>query len=890
MLPLGDSPLPPADVLLSDGTLGVVRRLKPDDGPALHALHAAMSDESVRLRFFSLAREAAHHYVDHVLADPTSLSLVAEASGRLVALATAEPLRPGVSEVAFLVADDFRGHGLGTLLLEHLAALARDRGITRFEADVLPENHGMLSVFADAGFEVVRRLDSGVVLVEMTTAVSSAQQEAADARDCRAEAQSLRPLLAPRSVAVVGVRRDGTGVGASVLRSIRAGGYRGRLVVIHPSEGAVDGVAAYASATEVPDGVDLVVIAVPATAAVAALRDAADARVPAAVVISSGFEELGEQGAALQRELSLVARTRGIRVVGPNCLGLVSTDPEVSLNATFHDVLPLPGGLAVASQSGGVGIVLMDLAREVGLGVGAFVSLGNKADVSGNDLLAAWFDDPAVTAAVLYLESFGNARKFARTARRFSERKPVLAVVGGRSAGGRRGGASHTAAAATPAVGVRALFAQSGVIGCTDAEDLVQTALLLSEQPLPRGPRVGVISNAGGMGVLVADLAGDLGLEVPELSAVLRAELAGLLHGTSGTANPVDTGAGAGPDQMAAILEAVLSSGEVDSVVMVLVGTGVIDGDAVVQALVRVRAGHLDLPVVLVPHGAIRQASHRGLTTYRSVAAAVTSMAHVAGYVDWLSVPRAWPPSTGSDEVRRVRDEARRLTLGAAGGWLDHQGLRAVLGPYGVSPLGVTVRGAGAAVEEATRCGFPVVVKVDAAEVVHKTERHLVRVGLVDAAAVASAVGELTEEMGREVDVLVQPVITGLELAVGVVRDPALGPLVMVAAGGVATDVWDDRVFLVPPVSAADAARAVHGLRLSPLLEGFRGSGALDAGALEQLIVEVGRLAVDVPEVAELDLNPVIVSSTGCSVVDAKLRLSPLDGLLDLPRQLRAVR
>lgn len=883
---------PPADVLLSDGTLGVVRRLSPDDGPALHELHANVSDDSLRLRFFNSARSAAHRYVDHVLADPTALALVAEAGGRLVALATAEPVGPGVSEVAFLVADDFRGHGLGTLLLEHLAATARDGGIDRFEADVLPANHTMLRVFEDAGFEVVRRLETGVFLVEMSTSVTPAQQEVADARECRAEALSLRPMLAPSSVAVAGVRRDGTGIGAAVLRSIRRDGYVGRLAVIHPTAGVVDGVPAFASASDVPGGVDLLVITVPAEASVAALRDAADARVPAAVVISSGFEEVGRQGAELQRELSVVARTRGVRLVGPNCLGLVCTRPDVSLNATFGADMPLPGGLAVASQSGGVAIVLVERARELGLGLAGLVSLGNKADVSGNDLLAAWCDDPSVSAGALYLESFGNARKFARLARRFSERKPLLAVVGGRSAGGRRAGASHTAAAASTSVGVRALFAQSGVIACTDTDDLVQTALLLAEQPLPRGRRLAVMSNAGGMGVLGADLAEDLGLEVPELSAGLRATIAHVVHGTTGTGNPIDAGADASPEQQGAVLEAVLSSGEVDGAVVVLVSTGVTDVGAVIDALAHVRARHLDLPVVLVAHGTVRQAPHAGLTTYGSTAAALTSFVRATGYAEWLAVPRTKPPSTGAAEVRRVRDQARRL-LGATrgtGGWTGLVDAPAILEPYGIAVVGLMVRGVEAAVDAAAGCGYPVVVKSAVAEVVHKTERHLVRVGLQDEAALRQAVGELQEEMGDDVDLLVQPVVAGVELAVGLVRDTGLGPLVMVAAGGIATEVWDDRVFLVPPVSPTDAARAVHGLRMSPLLEGFRGAASVDTAGLEQLIVEVGRLAVDVPEVAELDLNPVIVGAAPCAVVDVKLRLVPTDARLDGPRQLRPVR
>ncbi|HET9422913.1 MAG TPA: GNAT family N-acetyltransferase, partial [Nocardioides sp.] len=623
-----------ADVLLTDGSLAVIRTLTPGDAAALHELHESASDESVRMRFFSLARRAAHKYVEHVLESPSTLALAAEVHGRLVGLATAEPIDDRSSEVAFLVDDELRGQGLGTLLLEHLAALARDRGVRRFEAEVLAENSRMLKVFKDAGFRVERRLDSGVQVLEVDTSVTAAVQDAADLREFRSEAHSLAPLLAPRSVAVYGVRRDGTGIGATVLRAIRDGGYRGELIAIHPSAVEVGGVPALPSLTDHAGRVDLAVIAVPAHHADVALADAGDAEVPAAVVISSGFGEMGDAGAELQHGLAAMARRRGMRVVGPNCLGLVCNDPEVLLNATFSGSVPPSGGLAVASQSGGVGIVLMDLAGRAGLGVRYFVSLGNKADVSSNDLLAAWYDDPEVTCAALYLESFGNARKFARFARRFSERKPLLAVVGGRSSGGKRAGASHTAAAASSEVAVRALFAQAGVIACSDADELVDTARLLSGQPLPRGRRIAVVSNAGGLGVLAADAAADHRLDVVEFSPSRQHALGALVNQTTGTANPVDAGAGAQPEQLAAIVDTVLSADEVDAAVVLLVATGDNDIEATERALAEVGAQHPTIPMTLVPLGG-PEPQCEGVTTYRSAAAALGALSRAAAYAEW---------------------------------------------------------------------------------------------------------------------------------------------------------------------------------------------------------------------------------------------------------------
>ena len=885
--------LAPADVLLADGSIAIIRPLRAHDGPALHELHEQVSDEAIRLRFFSVSRHAAHTYVEHVLADPGTLALVAERQGRVIGLVTAEPMTDQRYELAFLVADDARGLGVGTLLLEHMAALALSRGVTEFEADVLSENHAMLTVFADAGYSLSRTADMGTVLLSFGTGSTDETTERADSREFRAESRSLVPLLRPRSVAVVGIRSDGTGIGATVLRSITTGGFRGTVTAVHPRATSLLDVPAYPSVSQVPGHVDLVVVCVPATAVNDVLLDAAEADVHAAVIVSSGFGELGEEGARLQHELSATARARGIRLVGPNCLGLLVNDPDIRLNATFHDAVPPAGGLAVASQSGGVGIVLMDLARELDLGVHTFVSLGNKGDVSSNDLLAAWYDDPEVTAAALYLESFGNAAKFARFARRFAERKPLLAVVGGRSAGGSRAGASHTAAAATPGVGVDALFAQAGVIACRDAEDLARTAVLLTEQPLPHGRRLAILSNAGGMGVLAADAAAEAGLEVPEFSAELRARLAALVHGTNGTSNPVDAGAGVAPAELGAMLDAVLVSGEADAVLVVPVATGVTDGSATMAELSRVRAQHPEVPVVAVPLGGLPGAekSDHPITTYRTTASAVRSLGRAVRYAEWLAVERSAPTRSAPDDVVRLRTRAKELLSGhPEGRWLAPDDVASLLEGYGISLLGRTAGSATGAAEVAATLGFPVAMKVADPEVVHKTDRGLVRIGLRTLAQVRDAYRDFVREMGHAPQVLVQPMVSGAEVALGLVRDPALGPLVMVAAGGVATDVWDDRAFLVPPVARSDASRAVRSLRVWPLLDGFRGAPPGDVAGLVTMIEALARLAVDVPEVAELDLNPVLVGPDGCLVVDVKMRLAvPVGPDAATPRQLRPV-
>ncbi len=885
---------PPADVLLADGSVAVIRALRTSDRAAVVGLHDRASDTSIRMRFFTASRRAGTDYVTHVFSGTTQLvlALVATVGDDLVAMATAERVDDHTAEVAFLVAETERGRGLGMLLLEHLAAAGHRSGVTRFTADVLLENHRMLGVFTHAGFSLARHTDGGVATLEMETATSTQSVAHADERESGAEARSLAPLLRPGTVAVLGARRDGTGTGSAVLSAIHRGGFTGRLYAVHPHAADLQGTTTYASLLDVPEHVDLAVVAVPAARVRAAMEDAVAARVSCVVVISSGFAELGPEGAVLQQDLQHLARTHGIRLVGPNCLGVMDNDPDIRLNATFTSLVPAPGGLAVASQSGGVGIALLDLAQHIGLGLHSFVSLGNKADVSSNDLLAAWLHDPDVTAAALYLESFGNALKFARLASRFAETKPLLAVVGGRSAGGRRAGASHTAAAATPAIGVDALFAQAGVIACRDAHDLAHTALLLSQQPLPAGRRVGVVSNAGGLGILAADAADRLGLLVPSLSADLRERIRVGVTSTVGISNPVDLGAGVSPTDFSAALDPLLASAEVDAVVVLLVATSVLQHGSLVAALAESRAAGADKPVLLVAYGEIdlEPLAGTGVTVFESAEIGLRSLAHASHYATWLGASRGAERPPDADRATRARDLARVLVATPeAEGWLAPPEVATLLEPYGLAPVGTTHRRAESAVVAAEALGYPVVLKVADPRIVHKSDRGLVRTGLRSSSEVLSTLGDFGSELGeRDVEVVVQPMLDGVEIALGMVRDHALGPMVMVAAGGVDIDIWDDRVFLLSPVTAQDAARALRSLRAWPLLQGHRGRPRGAVETIERCLVSLGHLADDVPEIAELDLNPVLVSATGVSVVDAKVRLAdaqPLDA--GVPRRLR---
>jgi len=881
--PSGSSPYH-VQVLLTDGSIATIRSVRPADREALYALHDHASDEAIRLRFFTVARPAAHHYVDVVCAPTTrTTALVVEQVGALLALGTAEPLGDGTAEVSFFVADSRHGHGVGTLLLEHLAAAARTSGVRRFVATVLATNTAMIRVFNDVGFETRLQRSSDTMTLTMETAATDRAVAAADARERRAEAASLRPLLHPRVVAVAGAGRRPASVGHAVLQNIVDAGFSGSVHVVNPGVREVAGVRAHPTVAALPEVPDLVVVAVPAPRVAAVLADAAEAGARAAVVLASGFRERGEAGRRAEWSLVEVARGHGMRVVGPNCLGIVSMAGRTRLDATFATVAPLPGRLAVGSQSGGVGIALLDASVRHRLGLCYFVSLGNKADVSGNDLLAAWADDPGVGAAALYLESFGNPVKFARLARYFAERKPLVVLGGGMTDSGRRAGLAHTARPAVPDSALSALCAHAGAIQARDLSELVDISRVVTTQPLPAGPRVGVIGNAAGLGVLVADAGLQHGLTTPELSPGLRHDIGERVGTGYGTLNPVDLGAGATPQMYESVIQAVCDADEVDMVLVVHVATRLADPDEVLAAADRA----LDLcgtaaAVVCIgagsPPGVLPS---RQVPVFSSVDGATAALGALARYAAWRHAPRGRRTAPAAGVVDRGREVVRELLdAEPAGRRLSYAESARLLDAVGISTVEVAVvDSADGAVGVAVRQPGPVVLKAADPRIRHKTEQGLVVTDVRGTRAVQAAFDRLVRLLPPgEGSVVVQPqVAAGLELAVGVVRHEGFGPLVMIAAGGVHADVWDDRTFLMPPVTDLDVARAMRRLRLWPLLAGHGGAPEADLQALEQLVLRVADVAWELPEVAELDLDPVVVGPDTIHCVDARLRVAPAE-------------
>jgi acetate---CoA ligase (ADP-forming) len=859
------------DVILRNGSTLRLRAPAAEDAEALVEFFADLSDHSRYLRFHGFPA------LGPMLVEPVLEpdwhergALVGSLDGRIVALASWVRLRdPRVAEVAFTVGDDVQGRGIGTRLLEQLAARAAEAGIEEFVAEVLLENSAMLGVFRDAGFAVTRAGEAGEVEIRFAIAPTGGYRERVAARDHIAVRASLGPFFLPRSVAVVGASKRRGSIGGELFRNVLAGDFDGSVYPVNRNGDAVAGVRGYRTVADIPDEIDLAVICVPGEQVLPAAEEALAAGVRALVVISAGFAETGGAGAERQEQLVALVRDHGARLLGPNCLGIASS--PVHLNATFAPRSFPAGKIGFSSQSGALGLALLERAEATGLGVTSFVSVGNKADVSSNDLLEWWEDDDATELVVLYLESFGNPRAFSRIARRVARRKPILALKGGSTGAGSRAAGSHTAALAGSDVAVDALFRQAGVIRARALDELIEVATLLSAQPVPRGRRVAVVTNAGGLGILAADACEAAGLELPKPSDETRAALTEVMPAEGSSANPVDLLGGATAESFGAALPPVIADPAFDAVIVLFVPTVGGDEHAVGEAISRAAAAAVDKPVLCVFVSA-----NGSPTSLRSAAnvpgfdypeAAARALARAAERGEWLRQPAGEIP-----DLERDREEAQavvREAIAAGANWLDAAATRRLLDAYAV-PL-VPERVAATpeeAVGAARELGYPVVLKAGTPGA-HKSELGGVILDLRDDESVRASAKRLS---GR---LLVQRFVHGgTELLAGAIQDPVFGPLVAFGPGGVLAELIGEAQFRLAPLTDLDAQELVHAGKAGRLVAGFRGAPPADDAALVDLLLRLSRLADDLPEVVELDLNPVLALPHGCFAVDARVRVA----------------
>jgi acetyl coenzyme A synthetase (ADP forming)-like protein len=883
------------DVVLRDGSTVGLRPILPTDGEGLQSMLANMSVDSVYQRFFRVKRtlepEELHHFTH--LDYRNRMAFVAIDDGELIGVGRydrKDSAKPE-AEVAFAVIDAHQGRGIGTQLLQHLAEYARRHGITSFRAFVLADNHAMIRVFRDARFRMHRDLDEGgVYTVEFPTEVSPETRAADEERERTAIAASMLPIFYPHSVAVIGASRNPDSIGGRLLTNLISSDFTGPVYPVNPSAGTVRSVKAYPTVLDVPGPVDLAFIVVPAPYVVETVRQCGEKGVKGIVVISAGFSETGAAGAALEAELLGVVRSAGMRMVGPNCMGVVNTDPVVSLDGQFGPLQPPRGNVAMSSQSGALGIAILDYARELGIGISSFVSVGNKADVSGNDLLLYWEEDPSTDVILLYLESFGNPRRFARIARRIAKQKPIIAVKSGRTAAGAKAAGSHTGSLASLDVAADALFHQAGVIRVTTLRELFDVTGLLANQPLPAGRRVAVLTNAGGPGILAVDALESQGLDIVEFSEHLQAQLRSLLSPDAAVANPVDMIASAGPDQYRACLDLLFTSDEIDAVVVIYIPAspdGVRETAEVIRdAGLRNHGSKTFLAVYMSAAGVPAELASGGgrIPIFPFPEQAARALAKAATYAEWKQRPEGVVfefDDIDTDRVRTTMDAAVER-LGVDGGWLEPTEVDTVLGACGLPlPASGTARSEDDAVLLAAKIGGPVVLKVISPAALHKSDVGGVVLDVEGEEEIRAAYRAVTRAVPDPQGVLVQAYVgSGHEVLIGMTEDPVFGPLIVFGLGGVFVELVGDVAFRIHPLTDLEAAEMIRDVKTARLLDGYRGGDAGDLDALRAALLRVSALVNLAPEIVEMDMNPVKVHEPGrgVNVVDARIKVRPVEG------------
>lgn len=825
---------PVTDLLLRDGKIAQLRPAAAEDEAELRSLNARVSARTRLLRYFSVCERSGDWYVDQVVRTTSDhSSLLIESAGHVVAVGSFFRLEsdPAVAEVALLIDDAHQGLGVGSLLLEHLAAGAWQQGVTALVAEVMAENRQMLDVFAASGLTTRRKTSYGVTHVELPLDPGDELWDAVQAREGEAERASLLPALAPRSLAVVGSSRPDS-IARRVLASLEHGGFRGRVHAVGRQPTSLAACDGHERVSDVDGPLDLVVVAVPAEQVLEVARDSVAAGARALLVLSAGFAETGADGEARQGHLLALCREHDIRLVGPNCLGIINTEPSVRLNATFCDVEPREGTLALLSQSGAVGVAALRHAETAGAGLSLFVSTGNKADVSGNDLLAYLEQDARTRVIALYLESFGNARKFARIAARVGRTKPIVAVKAGRSAAGGRAGTSHTAAAATPDIAVDALFRQAGVLRADDLPELFDISGVLDAAPRPRGARVAIIGNSGGPGVLAADACEAAGLEVLPLTATTRGRLRQLLPPAAAVDNPVDLLATASPEDYQQAVSFVLADLGIDAVLAIY--TPLIRGGErpYAAALRQCASDTLDKPLLASFPGVTRPPTELrrtdgqlALPCFEFPELAARALGKVVAHSRWCDRPFVIPPVLADvDRPAARRLVERALNAGSEGGWVDPDAAVAIVRCYGINALPCRrVTDAAAAMDAAREFGR-VALKASGPGLVHKTDLGGVRLDLSTAEDVRTAFMDMQARLGPAMTAaLVQPMaptLDAVELVAGIVVDETVGPLVLVGAGGIFTDILADRALRILPLDEDRAREQVLSLRCAPMLTG----------------------------------------------------------------------
>ncbi len=862
-----------ADVLLRDGRAAHIRPIRTEDRELFLEFYDRVSDESKYYRFFSPMPRLSERDTERFITvdNVDRVAFVLTLQDQIIAVGRYDLIKPGEAEVAFLVEDRHQGRGIGQLLLEHLAQAGRERNVERFVAEVLPDNTRMIQTFRDAGYRVASEYEEGILQLEFSIEPTETAIGLMSVREHRAEAASIERFFNPRSIAVIGASRRQETVGQALVRNVITGDFTGRVYAVNPTSHAVSGLPTYTSVSEIPDDVDVAIVAVPADAVQDVVLDCAAKGVHGLVVVSAGFAETGEEGRVRQRKLVGLSRSYGLRLIGPNCLGIINTDANVSLNASLSPLMPPRGRAGFFCQSGALGTAILEKVYNRGLGLSTFVSAGNRADVSGNDLLQYWEEDDSTEVVLLYLESIGNPRKFSRIARRVSLRKPIIAVRSGRTTQGVPMGHAVRKIAAPPAA-VDAMFRQAGVIQVDTLDEMFDVAQLLAHQPLPRGRRVAIVGNSDALGLLAADAAAAVGLVVNKSTAL---------------------GADASAEDFEDALDAAIDDPEVDSVVAVYVPPINVSGEDVANVLAAV-GEQSDKPLVSsflgvegvpellrVPDVAGSTAGRGSVPSYPGVEAAVRALARVVDYAVWLRTPDGAPADAAEVDAptaKRIVNEL--LSAHPEGVDLDPEHLTRLLAAYGIElwqtrPVATCQE----AVAAGKALGWDVVLKATAEHLRERPDQAHVWRNIDTAAEMRDAWQSLTalisdaEHAGFVVQKNSRP---GVPVAIRSIEDPLFGPVVSFGIAGPLTELLADKAYRIPPLGERDAASMVREIKSAPMLFGYRGSEVVDVAEVERLIQRVAQLQNDLPQISSLELSLVLAGADGATVLTAEARVDPV--------------
>ncbi|NOY11201.1 MAG: GNAT family N-acetyltransferase [Archaeoglobi archaeon] len=872
------------EVTLKDGSAVTLRPVRRGDFEDLCRLYTSMSRESLLMRFFTLPceKEIEEYLRTAVELDDRrkGFGIVALSGDRIVGHAEYRASGDSRAEVAFVVSEDFQGKGLATIMLGALAEEAERNGIKMFEAYVRSDNYRMVDVFKDSGFPVSIRPMPGEIYISMPTAITEEVMRYFERREVLATLNALKRFFYPKSVAVIGASTSPQKVGGRTFYNIITYGFKGVAYPVNARSRAVMGVKAYRSVSEIPDEVDLAIICVPVDAVLSVAEECGKKGVKALVVITSGFAEVGGNGVKRQEELLKICQKYGMRLIGPNCMGILCTDPEIRLHATFAPNPPVEGHIGFASQSGAMGLAIMDRANYYDLGLSAYVSLGNRADISSNDLIEYWEEDERTRLIMLYLESFGNARRFARIAKRVSKKKPILALASGLTPAGAKAVASHTGSiVASSGIAVEALFRQTGVIRASSLDELFAISSFLLHQPLPKGRNVCIMTNGGGLGAVTSDWCEKVGLSVPDLSEETQKKLRALLPDIASVRNPVDMTPAAKMENYEAVLKTIADDESVDAIIVVFVQAVSGESSEVIHRAIlsgAEYANNLGKPVIYIH---ISEDASEGVLgngkvkvpvyIYPNTAAKV--LGKVVEYAKWRMRPEEPYPQFDVDRGRAASIIADALSIGEE--WLRMDRAFELLRCYGVRfPEYRFARTPEEVAYAAREIGGRVALKAVSEKIVHKSDVGAVKLNLTPEDAYRAA-QDMLRKFGDVDGFLVQKMSEGVEMFVGVVEDPHFGPLITCGAGGTLVEIFKDVSVRVTPITESEAREMVHELKSYPLLTGYRGREKVDVDSFIETILRICCLIEDFPEISEMDCNPVMVSRDGSEVVDVRIRL-----------------